>query len=528
MKTSQLASLALFAPIGQAYVWPSKYDGLDDLLYLQSGYIKDGSLSDQVSTCGFGAGAPGIQKAAEWVRTAFHDSVTHDASAKTGGLDASIRFELDRAENLGAALNNTLSDITSSVNIHNSAADLLALSLVMSVARCANMRVPLRLGRKDAAEAGIKGVPEAHTDLETTRNRFATASLNETDMITLIACGHSIGGVHSVDHPEIVSGPVSADNKLSFDTTKDVLDNNVVLEYLDNSTANPLVINPNNTLNSDKRIFAADDNATMKKLADKAYFKSQCEAAFDKMLSLVPGEVTLTDPLEPADIRPSINSFQLNVDGSINLSGRIRVRVTPSTGRDANKFTAAIIPASRNGSDAAEIVARRATFRGGTSFGYLDEEFQWFEFSQTLNATDRFDSFNIRIDDQIYDNAKTGGYPLNAQVLYQNTQSCITHDSTTDQWTLKVTAAVAKSLRGEPQIRVVHRKFTQGFIIPSLEQEVIAMTRSTKETADYVYYTVSAPLSSRELSTTFDIEVGDSKVEFINTGALTSQLCAPL
>jgi hypothetical protein len=133
----------------------------------------------EVATCDFGANEPGIQKAAEWVRTAFHDSVTHNAETKIGGLDASIQYELDRPENLGAALNNTLADIASSVNIRSSAADVLALSLVMSVARCGKMRVPLRLGRKDATEAGIKGVPEAHTDLNTTRKRFETASLSE-------------------------------------------------------------------------------------------------------------------------------------------------------------------------------------------------------------------------------------------------------------------------------------------------------------------------------------------------------------
>jgi catalase (peroxidase I) len=105
--------------------------------------------------------------------------VTHDASTKTGGLDASIQYELDRPENLGAALNNTLADISSSFDARTSAADLIALSLVMAVARCGNMRVPLRLGRKDATKAGIKGVPEAHTDLDTTRKRFSTASLSE-------------------------------------------------------------------------------------------------------------------------------------------------------------------------------------------------------------------------------------------------------------------------------------------------------------------------------------------------------------
>lgn len=113
------------------------------------------------------------------MRTAFHDAATHDAAAGTGGLDASIQYELDRAENLGAALNSTLSDISSDVTTRNSAADLLALSLVMSVARCGNLRVPLRLGRIDATEAGPKGVPEAHTDLNTTTKRFETASFSK-------------------------------------------------------------------------------------------------------------------------------------------------------------------------------------------------------------------------------------------------------------------------------------------------------------------------------------------------------------
>jgi hypothetical protein len=423
------------------------------------------------------------------VRTVFHDSVTHDATTKIGGLDASIQYELDRPENLGAALNNTLADMSSSVNIRSSTADLLALGLVMSVARCAHMRIPLRLGRKDAAEAGIKGVPEAHTDLETSRKRFETASLSETEMITLIACGHSIGGVHSVDHPEIVSGPVTAENKASFDTTLAVLDNNVVLEYLDNSTANPLVVNANNTLNSDKRIFAADDNATMRKLTDKAYFKAQCETVFEKMLSLVPGDVTLSEPLEPADVRPYIESYQLK-EGSLDFSGRIRVRVTAVTGRDKNTLTASIIPASRNGATVSEIVAQPARYLEGISVGYLDEEFQWFEFSQTLNSSEAFDSFTIRLNDITHDNGGTGGYPVNANVLYQETQSCVVYDRATNKGTLSVTAAISKDILqsgASPQINVVKQTLVQGNFIPRLNPEVIKMVSSGKETAEYVY-----------------------------------------
>jgi hypothetical protein len=547
MRRSQLLSLALLASSGEAYVWPSQHDQLDDLLYLQSGYIRNGQLSDrmypftwshqlcgltgntEVRSCGFGAGQPGIQKTAEWVRTAFHDSATHDATTKTGGLDASIQYELDRPENLGAALNNTLADISSSVDIRTSVADLLALALVMSVARCGDMRVPLRLGRKDAAEAGIKGVPEAHTDLNTTRKRFATMSLNESEMITLIACGHSIGGVHSVDHPEIVSGPVSAENKPSFDNSSAVLDNNVVLEYLNNSTANPLIVNTNNTLNSDKRIFAADDSATMRKLADKSYFKSQCETVFEKMLSLVPGDVTLTEPLEPADIRPYIGKYQLNADGTLQFSGRIRVRITPVTGRDANTLVASLIPSSRNGKNMSEIVAQPAPMGGGTSFGYFDEEFQWFEFDQIMKASEAFESFKIRVNDVTYDNAGTGGYPINPKILYQEPQSCVVIDAGTNQGTLNVTAAISKTLLATgaaPQITVVKKAKQQRNFIPRLEPEVIPMVPSGKETADYSYFTASTTLSLDSLEVTFDIEAGGEKVEYIETNSLTNHECA--
>jgi hypothetical protein len=349
-------------------------------------------------------------------------------------------------------------------------------------------------------------------------------------MITLIACGHSIGGVHSIDHPEIVSGQVSAENKASFDTTKGVLDNAVVLEYLDNNTTNPLVTNKNDTLNSDKRIFAADDNKTMNKLADAAYFKGQCEAVFERMLNLVPGDVTLSEPFEPADIRPYIGSYQITSDGSVEFSGRIRVRTTPVTGRDPNALTASIIPTMRDGTEGAKIVANRATFRGGQSYGYLDEEFSWFEFSQTLDATETFSSFNIRLNDVTYDNGKTGGYPVNADVLYQEAQSCISFDAA-NAATLHVTVAVSRSLlkgNATPQIRFVQRTKIQGYFIPRLEQKLLSMAKATKETAEYTVYTVSTPISSDSLDTTFDVEVGGSRVEFIATGNLSGKECASL
>jgi hypothetical protein len=92
--------------------------------------------------------------------------------------------------------------------------------------------------------------------------------------------------------------------------TNGILNDSVSGKYLDNSTANPLVANSGITLNSDKSIFTADASATKRRLVDKTYFKSQCGIAFRKMLNLRPGDVTITEPMTPADVRPDIEKHQ--------------------------------------------------------------------------------------------------------------------------------------------------------------------------------------------------------------------------
>lgn len=488
-------------------------------------------------TCAFGANQPGIQKSAEWVRTAFHDAATHDGSTGIGGLDASIQYELERGENLGAALNNTLGDISSSVNIHSSAADLIALALVMAVARCGDLSVPLRFGRKDATEAGIMGVPEAHTDLETTRKRFEISGFNTSEMITLVACGHTLGGVHSVDHPEIVlEGLVDPANVARFDNTTGTFDNQVIYEYLDNTSRNPLLRNTNDTLNSDKRIFAADGNQTMNSLAEPAFFKSQCETVFEKMINLVPGDVTLTEPHRPADIRPYILTYLPKDNSTLQLTGRVRVRTTASTGRNISDLSVALLPADSNGASLPQINATMGTFRGGDSFGYLRESFQWYEFSTTVPSTTPIKSFNIRLttpsngQSTTYDNAATGGYPLNPDILFLRPQSCTVYDSVSNTGTMTINVAVSKSLLAQtsssPQLSVVQKTKQPRNFIPKLTQEVVLLEKTGRETADFVYYQAKPVVSREGLQTSFDVEVGESKLEFLETTEMVGRTCA--
>lgn len=165
MKTQSLALFAASPLIalaaGDAYVWPSPHDELEDILYLQSGYLARNFIAG-VTPCTLGGNVKGRQNAAEWIRTAFHDMTTHDVEAGTGGVDGSVWFELNRAENGGLAFNNTFNFFNYLYSSRASAADLLAMSVIVSHAGCgAQTKIPFRHGRKDAAQAGPAGVPKS-------------------------------------------------------------------------------------------------------------------------------------------------------------------------------------------------------------------------------------------------------------------------------------------------------------------------------------------------------------------------------
>lgn len=63
--------------------------------------------SNYVTEVGEPAVNSGRTTAAQWMRVAFHDFVTADVGAGTGGVDASIGFETLRGENSGSAFNDS-------------------------------------------------------------------------------------------------------------------------------------------------------------------------------------------------------------------------------------------------------------------------------------------------------------------------------------------------------------------------------------------------------------------------------------
>lgn len=81
-------------------------------------------------------------------------------------------------------------------------------------------KINYRGGRVDATVANNPGVPQPQEDFNTHLASFARQGFNQTEMIGLIACGHSFGGVQHASFPGIVSSGAAF-----FDSTHDHFDN---------------------------------------------------------------------------------------------------------------------------------------------------------------------------------------------------------------------------------------------------------------------------------------------------------------
>lgn len=96
--------------------------------------------------------------------------------------------------------------------------DVTAIGTAHAIAECGGPILSIRGGRIDAVAAGPAGVPEPHQDLASHTESFRRQGFTPSEMIALIACGHTLGNVHGEDFPEIVE-PVPTDLVRPFDTT---------------------------------------------------------------------------------------------------------------------------------------------------------------------------------------------------------------------------------------------------------------------------------------------------------------------
>ncbi|KAL1610151.1 hypothetical protein SLS60_001816 [Paraconiothyrium brasiliense] len=377
-------------------------------------------LANLVTPCSKGLSTSRIT-AAEWLRTAFHDSISGNIYTGAGGLDGSIAWELDSLENEGTFADDSVAAWAPFVSDLTSLSDVIAAATYVLTRSCSNISVAVRGGRIDATEAGPSGfVPQPQNAVSIFRNQFARLGLDDQGMVQFIACGHSIGGVHGADHPEITDSALA-----NFDTTPAVLDNQIAVEYVSGTTNDPLVVGKSttNTRNSDFRVFSqADKNVTIKSLAaDPQLFASACKSLFQTMIDLVPAGSQLSDPITPYDVKPYALQLTILDGGSkIRFTGDIRVRTTKGTVSQVQ-----LVYADRNGAVGQTPINTTAK-HNATGF---DDSFSFFDFSTDLPVDTSISSFKVSVTysdstQTTYDN-NGSGFQVEDTVIYLAPQSCL-------------------------------------------------------------------------------------------------------
>jgi Peroxidase len=249
----------------------------------------------------------------------------------TGGLDASLQFELVNGENTGPGHNTTLKFYSNYFSSRSSMADLIAAGVYASVRACGGPIIPLKLGRIDATSAGSTGVPQPQNSVFTFQQQFDRMGFTPAEMIQVTACGHTLGGVHTTEFPDLVPAGTGVNGQVGLDSSIAAFDNKVITEYVSGTTTNPLVVGPSISVgrNSDFKVFNSDGNATVNAMSSAAAFNSVCQTVLQKMIEVVPSGVVLTAPLSPYTIKPVEMQLTLGSGGSsFLLTGNIRVRTT--------------------------------------------------------------------------------------------------------------------------------------------------------------------------------------------------------
>ncbi|KPM35197.1 hypothetical protein AK830_g11384 [Neonectria ditissima] len=469
--------------------WPSNIDELEEIMFQVTSF-RSRKFSATVSPCGSEASGPGRQNAAEWLRTAFHDMSTANASSGTGGLDASLQYELNSGENAGPGLKSTLEFMASFLSKRSSMSDLIALGVYTSVRSCGGPAVAIRAGRRDATKKGRLGVPKPQDSVPAFQKHFEWMGFTHEEAIQVTACGHTLGGVHRSEFADIVAPGSTTNGLAALDSSAAIFDNKVVTEYLSGATKNPLVVGPAVRIDkhSDFKLFNSDSNRTMERLADKNEFRQVCKAVLQKMIDTVPAGIELTAPIVPYTVKPV--SLQLTLEnGGFNLllTGFIRVRTTSLPDNSISSIT--ITYKNRDGRSSC---GPRSCSITGTeqrqSRGY-DDTFVFFPIAARIPASSGISSFVVTVNyikgkPTLHDNHGKG-YRLRDAVFLQKPQSCLRGSS----GRLTVAAAVRNDRLSQRTQAIISYKVTQSDSpVPSLRSATIDLTKGNR-VGGYTFFT---------------------------------------
>ncbi|KAI1404557.1 heme peroxidase [Hypoxylon fuscum] len=470
--------------------WPSPNDELEEIMYQVKGY-RGRDFGGTVIPCSNEASGPGRQNAAEWLRAAFHDMATSTnlENVRAGGLDGSLQYELTSSDNLGPGFNTTLKFMADYYTSRSGVADLIAMGVYYSVRSCGGPVVPIAGGRIDAMAGGPIGVPLPQNTAFTFEQQFLRMGFTKEEMIQVTACGHSIGGVHETEFPEIVPVGSTANGEVPLDSTVAIFDNKVLTEYIAGNTTNPMVVGPSikATRNADFKVFNYDGNVTVKAMAGATEFNSICATVLQKMIDTVPAGVVLSDPIQPYSVKPVDMQLALNSGATtMQLTGFIRVRTTDMGDDSVSSLTLNYKDRSGGNNCGSGTCQYSATLLGATQ-GF-DDQFVWFPINAAISASTGISSFTVTLNmasgtSQTFDN-NGNSYPMQDAILIQQPQSCLLSG------TLTVTAAVRNNRKSLPVNTFLSYKTPTGNPnrpVPTLKNATITMTEGTCVGA-YTFY----------------------------------------
>ncbi|KAK7413463.1 hypothetical protein QQX98_007688 [Neonectria punicea] len=522
LHVSSLVACAVADP-----TWPSNIDELEEIMFQVTSF-RSRKFSATVSPCGSEVSGPGRQNAAEWLRTAFHDMATADTSSGTGGLDASIQYELNSGENAGPGLRTTLEFMVPFLSKRSSMSDLIALGVYTSVRSCGGPAVAIRAGRKDSMKKGKTGVPQPQDSVPTFQQRFERMGFTHEEAIQVTACGHTLGGVHRAEFADIVPRGSATNGLAALDSSTAVFDNRVVTEYLNGTTKNPLVVGPAVRINkqSDFKLFNSDSNRTMERLADKNEFRQACKTVLQKMIDTVPAGIELTSPIMPYKVKPVNLQLTLENGGSnLLLTGFIRVQTTSLPDDSIDSIT--IIYKNREGRSACS--SRPCSITATThrqSRGY-DNIFAFFPIKARIPVSSGISSFVVTVNyakggPKLYDN-NGKEYRLRDAVFLQKPQSCLQGSS----GKLTVVAAVRNDRLSESTRATISYKAPQSDSpIPALRSVTIDLVKGNR-VGQYTFfsgeYTIKGGLADESH---VDVSNGDMSDSFKRVNEIGGT-CAP-
>ena len=503
-----LRSFAAAAP-----TWPNVQDELEDIMFLQTGYRARG-FNAPLTPCGFSAAGPGRSTAAEYIRTAFHDTATANVYTGAGGIDASIQFELASSDNAGTGFTDTVAKQSAYLSTRASLADIIAMGMWAGVRVCGGPGIPVRTGRVDATMANNPGVPQPQNSQFSFTQQFLRFGFDTTQMVQLVACGHTVGGVHSAAFPQIVPKGTSPNDVAHFDPTDTQFDPRLAVEYVAGTSTDPLVTAKMGSVsgfNSDFKVFTVDSNATIKAMRDPDYFKSSCQTLFQQMIETVPGGVKLNDVISVYDVKPAAMQLTLTSSTTLNFAGYIRVR---TTARAVNSV--ALTYKDRTGGNGGSI----STTAAGTAAG-LDDTFAFYSFSASIPATASISSFTVTVNGgETFDN-NGGGFPVQDSIMFQKPQSCLVGNALT-------VVAAARGAAAAPSL-VLTLKSSKGGNnpVPALTNQTVTMTAGNT-VGPYTLYTGTYTLADGQGATTkFDVTTDSAVDSFKDTSGLGGTCGAP-